>query len=202
MTVPIILVTAIVSYIGFQKRDFFARFLFNPYQVFFRREWHRMLTHGFLHADWLHLIINMMVLWSFGLAVEQYFSQLTQSPGFVFLLFYLIAIVVSSLPTLWKHKEDYHYNAVGASGAVSAVLFASILFNPWQKVYFYGILGVPGILMGVGYLWYSRYMAIRANDNINHDAHFFGAVFGFVFPLFLEPRLIIHFLKALMSFSF
>lgn len=199
-TVLLVLSTGLLSIIGFRDPRFFGKWLFNPFQIYHRKEWYRQLSHGFLHADWVHLIINMLVLWSFGQAVEQNFSTLVPYPEWLFLGFYLVAVPISSIPTLLKQKENYHYQAVGASGAVSAVLFASIFFDPLGKVYLYGLIGIPGILMGIAYLFYSGYMARKGGDNINHDAHFYGAVFGFFFPLILKPALILSFLEKLTDF--
>jgi membrane associated rhomboid family serine protease len=120
----------------------------------------------------------------------------------VYLLFYFAAIIVASLISLFRHKDDIWYNAVGASGAVSAVIFFFIFFNPWEMLYFYGILPIPGIIMGVLYLIYSQVMSRRGTDNINHDAHLVGALFGFIFPLIINYRLIGYFVDKLLSFSF
>jgi len=152
----------------------------------------------------MHLIVNMIVLFFFGPYVEEYLKQILPGkiPGLdhiVYLLFYFASIIVSSLLSLFKHKGNAFYNAVGASGAVSAVLFFFIFFRPWEMLYFYGIIPIPGIIMGVLYLAYSYYMSRKGEDNINHDAHFIGAVFGFIFPLFIDPRLILYFLSQLKS---
>jgi membrane associated rhomboid family serine protease len=109
---------------------------------------------------------------------------------------------VASLVSLFRHKDDVWYNAVGASGAVSAIIFFFIFFNPWELIYFYGIIPVPGIIMGVLYLAYSQFMSKREADNINHDAHLTGALFGFLFPLLIDYRLIHYFITQLMSFNF
>jgi len=149
----------------------------------------------------------MLVLFSFGSALELYFTELKNTeilkynPSFFYIILYLSALVISSLTTLKKYKDDYNYNAVGASGAVSTVLFACIFFNPWQKLLFWAIIPVPGILFGVLYLWYSQYMSKRSNDNINHDAHFLGALYGLTFPVLLEPRLFYVFFNQLIHFK-
>jgi membrane associated rhomboid family serine protease len=206
MTYILIIFTALVSIPAFSNHEWFSKLQFNPYQVYHRREVYRLLTHGFLHANWMHLIVNMMVLYFFGPTVEQYMRQIL-SPEMqhwsklVYLLFYLCSIVVSSLISLYKYRDNVGYNAVGASGAVSAVIFFYIFFNPWERIYFYGILPVPGIIMGVLYLVYSQYMSRRGTDNINHDAHMVGALFGFIFPLFINFHLISYFLDKLLSVS-
>ncbi len=204
MTIFIIIITVATSVLAFYQDGVMSRLLFNPYQVFHRKEIYRLITHGFLHADWVHLGINMIVLYSFGRNVEAWMGQLKQqglinNPLFVYGILYFGGIVISSLITLYRHRNNVYYNSVGASGAVSAVIFTSIFFAPLAKIYFFGIIPIPGILFGLLYLIYSSYMSRRSTDNINHDAHFAGAVFGFIFPAFIDFRLIEHFLGA---FSF
>jgi membrane associated rhomboid family serine protease len=206
MTYILIVFTALVSIPAFNNQIWFSKLQFNPYQVYHRREIYRLLTHGFLHANWMHLIVNMMVLFFFGPAVEQFLRQILSAEmqhwsRLVFLLFYFSAIVAASMISLFKYKDNIWYNAVGASGAVSAVIFFYIFFNPWERIYFYGILPVPGIIMGVLYLVYSHYMSHKGTDNVNHDAHMVGALYGFIFPLFINYRLIQYFLDRLFNVS-
>jgi membrane associated rhomboid family serine protease len=205
MTYLIIAFTAIISILSFRNSAYFSKLQFNAYQIYHRKEWYRLLSHGFLHANWTHLIVNMLVLFIFGPVVENLFKQ----HGFggsvrlyplIFLLFYLSAIVLSSLLSLFKQRNNAWYNSVGASGAVSAIIFSYIFFNPWKKIYIYGILPVPGIILGAVYLIYSQYMSKRNVDNINHDAHFVGAVFGFLFPVIMDYSLMGNFIRDLVSF--
>ena len=186
MTTIIIIITTVFSISAFSRRELFYKFQLNSYQIYHRKDYKRILTHGFLHADWIHLIINMIVLYSFGNAVENYFNYYFKFPIFYFIIFYIFGIIISSIISVFKHKDNYNYNAVGASGAVSAIVFTSIFFNPWQKIYFYGIIGVPGIILGILYLIYSYYMSKKSKDNTNHDAHFIGAIFGLIFPLIID----------------
>jgi membrane associated rhomboid family serine protease len=203
MTIIIIGITALISIAGFNNRQLFAGFQFNAYRIYHHKEWHRLLTHGFLHTNYTHLIVNMLVLFMFGTAAERWL-QVLESDGIikyyrlVFVLFYITAVILASLTSLFRHKEDAWYNSVGASGAVSAVLFFNIFFNPWEKLYVYALIPVPGIILGAVYLIYSHFMSRKEADNINHDAHLLGAVFGFVFPLFLDIRLINHFIHELL----
>jgi membrane associated rhomboid family serine protease len=207
MTYLLIAFTALVSIPAFKNHEWFSRLQFNAYQAYHRREVYRLLTHGFLHANWMHLLVNMFVLFFFGPVVEQT-MQVILGPGLerwyrmVFLLFYFLGIVIASLMSLYKHREDPWYNSVGASGAVSAVIFFYIFFNPWEMMYIYGILPVPGIILGVLYLAYSHFMSHRGTDNVNHDAHLIGALFGFIFPLIINFRLIGVFLDRLLTFPF
>ena len=197
-------VTALTTWQTWKDQSGFFKLQFNAYQVYHRKEWYRLLTHAFLHVNLTHLLINMFVLWSFGSAILYIFSEVPpfdKMPLVHFIILYLGAVVFSSLYSLAKHKDNPHYNAVGASGAVSAVVFTSIFFAPWHLIYFFGIIPIPGILFGVIYLIYSYRMAQRGKDNIGHDAHFWGAVFGFAYPLMVEPQLVVAFIKNLMEFN-
>ncbi len=206
MTYMIIVFTALISITAFNNHEWFGKLQFSPYQVYHRKEVYRLLTHGFIHANWTHLIVNMLVLFFFGPVVEHYMQQIL-GPGLqpwyrmIYLLFYFAGIVVASLPSLFRYRDNVWYNAVGASGAVSAVIFFYIFFNPWKNIYFYGLLPVPGIIMGVLYLIYSHYMSRRGTDNVAHEAHLVGALFGFVFPLFIDFHLIRYFLDQLLTMS-
>ncbi len=205
MTLIIIIVTLIISVIAFYSEEIMSKMMLNPYQVYHKREWYRMITHGFLHADWTHLIINMIVLYSFGSNVEGWFRKLKMagyidSVAVTYSLLYFGGIVVSSMITLFRHRNNRWYNSVGASGAVSAVIFTSIFFNPLDRLYFFAVIPIPGIVFAILYLVYSSYMSRRSRDNINHDAHFLGAVYGFVFPFLIDLDLISHFLEGLSVF--
>lgn len=202
VTIVIVIVTAIISFIAFQNPVLMSRYDFSPYRISERKEYFRFVSHAFLHADWVHLAINMIVLFSFGIYVEKEFSLLEdagsiRSGSLSYLLLYFSAIIVSGLTTFLKKRKDPYYIAVGASGAVSAVLFTSIFFSPLEKLLLYGILPMPGIVFGVLYLAYSSYMGRKDKDHINHDAHLWGAIYGMVFPLFLDPGLINHFIRQI-----
>jgi membrane associated rhomboid family serine protease len=201
ITLAISLATGLVSFAAFRNNKIAEKLKFNAYLITQHKQWYRIITHAFVHADWAHLLINIMVFISFGNNVEQYFILYFNSKGKIyFLILYFLSIIFSSLYDLVKQKNNYHYNAVGASGAVSAVLYASVFFEPLAKVYFFGILPIPGILFAILYLFYSYYMAKKSNDNIGHYAHFWGAVFGFLFPLFLNPQLFSIFIDKLFNF--
>src|SRR5690606_25540007 len=153
---------------------------------------------GFIHADWMHLGFNMLTLYFFGRLVEEYFRQLF-APG-VFVLFYLVAMIVADIQTYLQHRDDYYYRSLGASGAVSAVLFASILFDPWSKIYLFFIpIGIPAFIFGAVYLGYCIYMSKRGQDNINHTAHLWGALFGILFLVAFEPKIIPYFVQQLLA---
>jgi membrane associated rhomboid family serine protease len=199
LTEIIIILTCLISIIGFQNHEFFYKTQFNPYQVKYSKEWFRFFTHAFLHADWMHLIVNMFVLYFFGRNVEMYFQYyLPENESALFLMMYFGAILFAVLPTYKKYNEDWNYNSVGASGAVSAIVFSSIMFDPLKKICLYGILCFPGIAWGVFYLGYSWYMGKKGGDHINHDAHFVGAVFGLIFTIGCKPELLINFIEKLI----
>lgn len=202
MTLIIVLITSVVSVLAFSRPELMYKLQFNPYQVYHRKEYYRILTHALLHGDWVHLFVNMFVLFSFGNAVEMYFGRLEamgviRFPVLIYLLLYISAVMVSSLTTLFKHKDNHWYNSVGASGGVSAVVFTSIFFAPWQNLYLYAIIPIPGVVFGILYLAYSHYASRKASDNINHDAHFIGAVFGLFFPLLVDFSLLGPFIEQL-----
>ena len=201
-TLLIIIVTIVISILAFSNRELFLKAQFNAFQVYHRKEIYRLLSHGFIHANWWHLGINMFVLYSFGSQVEYIFHSLSEagylkSPVFAFLLLYFVAIIFSSTISLVKHKDNAWYNAVGASGAVSAIVFFTIFFDPWDPLQLYFFIPVPRIIFAVLYLLYSQYMARRGGDNIGHDAHFLGAIFGFIFPLFIHIDLYKYFIAKL-----
>ncbi|RPH31273.1 MAG: rhomboid family intramembrane serine protease [Bacteroidales bacterium] len=202
MTIIIIIVTVGISMLAFSNREIMDKLQFTPYRTIHNKEWHRLFTHGFVHADYMHLFINMFVLYSFGAAVESIFKSLQYS-GIIqswvlhFSVLYFGGIVIASLTTLKKHKDNFYYHSVGASGAVSAIVFTFIFFDPLQKLLFMFIIPIPAIVFGVLYLAYTHYMSKKGGDNINHDAHFIGSVFGFVYPLLINPKLFFVFLERL-----
>lgn len=189
LTLAIIVFTSIISISAFNNHRLFYKMDFAPYKVKELNEWWRFFTHAFLHGDWMHLLINMFVLFFFGRAVEVYLDHYLGDKGwFYFILLYIGGIVFAVLPTLKKHKNDPNYHSVGASGAVSAVLFSSVIFSPATSICLYGLLCLPGIIWAVIYLGYSYYMSKKEGDFINHDAHFWGAVFGVVFTFVAVPE--------------
>jgi membrane associated rhomboid family serine protease len=194
--------------IGFTSLVSIAAFN-NPYWVYKMKHWpveearngeyYRWLTSGFLHANPAHLIFNMITLYFFGNIVEQWFMfKFPEAGGILFLCFYLLAIAAASSATYFKYRESPGFASIGASGAVAAVLFMSILILPTNKIYLFFIpIGIPGFIFGILYLYYSAYSARRGGDNIDHSAHYFGALFGFFFPIVLEPELARTFLLQL-----
>lgn len=203
MTFYIVILTIAISIWAFYSNEIMDKLIFNAYSVNRKNEWYRFITCGFIHADWLHLIINMLVLFSFGSQVEhEYDYYFGNKSTYYFLLLYFGGIIVSILPSYVNQKDKPGYNSLGASGGVSSIVFAYIIFNPVQKIYLYGIIGLPGILMGGAYLIYSFYMDKKGGDNVNHNAHFWGAIFGVIYTLALKPGLFSHFIEQMKHFSF
>ena len=184
-----------------KRADIFERMLFHAPSVHYRREWYRVISYGFLHSGWGHLFINMFVLWMFGKNVEATYAYLFGTKGhFLYLFLYLSAIIISTLYDLKKRKDDYNYRAVGASGAVSAVLFSYIFLYPTQSVYFFFIpIPIPAFIFGIFYLIYSSYMAKKNIDNVGHDAHFWGGVYGLLFLIPFNWELIFSFFNQIMD---
>ncbi len=196
------LVTVGISIWAFNSRQILEKFIMSPYAVVHEKQWWRIITHAFIHADWMHLIFNMIALWSFGVAVEHYFSMITPMPHAQFYIMYFGAVIFSSIPDLMKKRNNPNYLSLGASGGVSAVIFAAIFFDPWNLIYIF-FLPCPGIIFGVLYLVYCSYQSKKGNvDHINHDAHFYGSVFGFIYPILIEPSAIQYFIHQLMHPNF
>ena len=207
ITYIIIAITVIISIIGFSNRQLFYNLSLNPYNIIKKNQWHRLITHAFLHGDYTHLFVNMFVLWSFGTNVERIFKALYAQGAIEhyqlnYVLLYLGAVVFSSLPDLITKRNQYMYNSIGASGAVSAILFASIFFNPWGTISLYAIIPIPSIVFGICYVWYETYLGKKGGDNINHFAHLWGALYGVLFVIAMKPSLFLGFISALMNPNF
>ncbi|MDP2336530.1 MAG: rhomboid family intramembrane serine protease [Bacteroidota bacterium] len=198
MTIILIAITVVVSYAAFKSPKLMAQLQFNASKIYYKKEYHRLITHAFIHANWEHLFVNMIVLFSFGTAIEAYFKyNFGNNSILYYTLLYFGGILVSNIYALIKHRNNFFYNSVGASGAVSAVLFAAIFFDPWNMIYFFGILPIPGIVFAVLYLVYSYQMSNKQKDNVAHDAHFLGALYGFIFPILINPGLFETFIDKL-----
>lgn len=189
ITYFIIALTAIITYQAFESGSLMSKYRFNAFAVVHRREYWRLFSHILVHADWGHLIFNMLTLFFFGTGVESVLKYYFGGIGiFYFIVLYVAGGVFSTLYSIYQHRNHSGYNAIGASGAVSSVLFASILFSPQSSIYLFMIpIGIPAYIFGMLYLAYSAYMVKNGHDNIGHDAHFWGAVFGFIFPIILNP---------------
>jgi len=201
ITIILIFITVPISILAWKNTVLFEKLRFNASRIVYGKEYHRLITYAFLHGNWAHLFINMFVLWSFGRHVEDTFIYIWGMKGmFLFLFFYLTAIVISTLSDVKQQKENYGYNAVGASGAVSAVVFAFILIYPLEKIRFFFIpIDIPAFVFGGLYLLYSTYMSKKQMDNIGHNAHFWGGIYGFLFPILFKKALIVSFLMQIFN---
>jgi membrane associated rhomboid family serine protease len=199
VTVILIALNLISSLIGFNSRDFMSKAIMWPYGVKRNKEYFRFISSGFLHADFVHLFFNMFTLYFFGTALEKIFEIYNLGGIYAYLALYISGLVVSDLPSYFKHKDDRDYHSLGASGAVSAVVFAVILFNPWESIYLYGAFKISALVYAILYVAYCIYMGKQGNDNINHDAHLWGSIFGFAFALVLVIALQPDLLKIIIE---
>lgn len=191
ITLALIVITCVISFYALNNNSFLESWMMNPYKVMQRGQYYRLLTSGFIHADFGHLFFNMFSFYFFGSQIESIFTQLFGGAGALYLvLFYLAGIIISDIPTLLKHKNDPGYNSLGASGGVSSVIFGAILFFPLNKIYLYGIISFPGFVFGILYIGYSVYESRRGAGRINHDAHLYGALFGILFMGVVYPPVI------------
>ncbi|MHA8062705.1 rhomboid family intramembrane serine protease [Aquirufa aurantiipilula] len=172
----------------------------NPYKINRRKEYWRFITSGFIHADFTHLFFNLFSFFFFGLQLENIFSILFPESGqLIFVIFYVTAIVAADLPTFFKQGKNPYFNSLGASGAVSAVIFAGILFFPTEKIYLFGVLGIPGFIYAGLFTWYSIAMDRRGRDYVNHSAHLYGGLYGLVFVTLLYPKVWLTFVEQVKA---
>lgn len=191
--------TVIISIMAFNNIDLFHNLKFNAYLIKYKKQWYRFFSYALVHAGWMHLIFNMYVLWSFGDIVEYVLKNNFGTQGILYYaLLYIGGIIFSTLFDFKKHKDDPYYNAVGASGAVSAVVFASILLYPSGSIFIFPIpFPLPSWVFGIAYLIFSAYMGKRGQDNIGHNAHFWGAIFGIVFTVITLPGTVQNFFTTI-----
>lgn len=186
-----------LSILAFQNQKIKINLVQYPWLMIRENQWYRLITHAFIHDDLVHLLFNMIALWSFGNYVYNSLVMITPVPEAHFYGMYMAAIVFSSISDIIKKRNNPHYGSLGASGAVSAVIFLSILLDPWTLIIIL-FIPCPGIVFGVIYLIYSSYMSKKNDASINHDAHFYGAVFGLIYPLFFAPEIYSNFIDHLL----
>lgn len=208
ITIIIIIITCLVSFTAFSNQKIIDDLIFYPPAVANQNQWYRFFTCGLIHADFAHLAFNMYALYLFGENVENTFTVVFGERGKLFyLLMYVSALGICLLPTYAKNKDNYHYRSLGASGAVSAVVFAFILFNPLLGL---GLLFIPiyiaGFLFGILYLVISNWMEKRGGGSINHSAHIWGSIYGVVFiivmaKLFSDTPVLGHFIDQVTNMT-
>lgn len=197
-TVSIVIITVIISLIAFSNQNVMNRLIFWP-PAMQRGQYDRFITHGFIHADGTHLLFNMITLFFFGSVIESFYRDYLYEMGFV--LFYVGGLIAAIIPSYLKHKNDHHWASLGASGAVSAVLFAYILFQPWKLIFVF-FIPVPAIIFAVLYVAYSVWSGKKGNSNVNHSAHLWGAAYGVIVTILIEPQIISHFFHQLTQLPF
>jgi membrane associated rhomboid family serine protease len=186
----IFIFTIITSIYAFNDQQLYGKFMLHPYTVSKGKNLYTFITSGLINADYMHLFFNLFTIFFFAFSLEKMIGH------WQFGLLYFASLILSDIPSVIKHKNHFWYNSLGASGAISAVLFSYILFKPLTII---GVMFIPmpAILFAVLYLAYSWYMAKNAKDNIGHDAHFFGAITGLIFTLIFVPGIVPHFLSSL-----
>jgi membrane associated rhomboid family serine protease len=196
MTTPvasfIFAITIATSVWAFSNENIYANMILHPYSVSRGQRVYTVITSGLIHNDWMHLFFNMLSYFFFAFRLEVYLGH------WQFGLLYILSLILSDLPTVYKHRNDDWYHSLGASGAVSAVIFGFIMFDPLSKMMIMPIpIGIPAVLFGVLYLVYCNYASKNARDNVNHDAHMFGALSGLLITIVLNPHVVHSFLEQI-----
>lgn len=202
-TITLIIITVALSVYAQNTPGIKSQWMMNPYQAYHRKQYYRFITSGFIHDDWMHLGFNMFTMMFFGQVIEttymMYFG--IQTGQFLFLVLYIGGIVVSDIPNFLRYKDAPAYNTLGASGGVSSVIFACILFNPLANICLYALLCLPGFILGTFYIIYSATLARGSHDNVNHNAHLYGALFGLAFSIAILPQVVPHFFQQLANWK-
>lgn len=183
-TLAILVVAGVCTHVGFTRREFMDRFLFSPQEILRKREYYRLVTSGFLHADWMHFAFNAFTLYSFGSGIEVVFGL----PEFLVIFF--ASVIGGNLLSLWLHRE-HEYRALGASGGVCGIIYASIFLLPGGSVYLFLLpFPIPASVYAILFLFISIYGIKAARDNIGHDAHLGGAIVGLLVTTALHPAIV------------
>ena len=200
LTLIIVAVSCGISLLCFSNAALFNGLKHHPYIEQNRGQYYRWLTSGFVHGDFIHLFVNMFVLYEFGRTVENYFVQHFGSTGgsLLFAFSYLLIVVMANIPTYFRHHKHYHFASVGASGGVSGIIFIFILLHPWAMLGLFAIIPIPAIIFGVLYLWYSTWASRKQNDMIDHEAHFYGAIAGILVAVVSRPEILSEFINNLI----
>ena len=187
ITLVITAITVIVSLLGFNSQKVIDDLIFYGPAISKRNQYYRFITCGFIHADFMHLAFNMLAFYSFGIGLEKGLFASPEIFGseapFYFVMLYVGALIISSIPDYFKHKDNYHFRSLGASGAVSAVIFACIVLYPTIPISIFFMPRMPGWIFGLIYLGISAYLNKQGGGNINHGAHLWGAIFGIVYTI-------------------
>jgi len=213
ITLVIVAATVLVSLQAFNNRVLFDRLLLNPYSVKHRKEYYRILSHTLIHVDSMHLFFNMFTFWSFGSFLEQYFKSEElfhrffpempfwgASQGTIyFALLYVGGAIIATLPSMRKHSDNIGYNAVGASGAVSAVMMAFMIMFPDFKIFFFFVIPCPAWLGAIIFIGIEHWMSRSGRTQIAHDAHIWGALYGIAFVALLNVEFLRLFAMSVLA---
>jgi len=190
----ILIITLITSLLAFSNEELYGKLMMHPYSVYRKQHVYTLITSGLIHKDWMHLFFNMLSFYFFAFNLEATIGH------WQFAVLYFVSMVLSDLPSVVKHKSDYWYHSLGASGAISAVVFSAILYYPMNKIMIMILpIPMPAIIFGVLYLIYCSYASKYSKDNINHDAHLFGALSGIMITVMLNPKVIGIFLHQITA---
>lgn len=202
ITVVLIAITCLISYQAFRNPSFMGRCMFTPYIIKRDQQFDRFITSGFIHKDGTHLLFNMFTFYFFGRQIEQFLTYYMGEVGggVAYVAFYIIGIIISDIPTYLKQKDNPSYHALGASGGVSATVFASIMLAPLSNICIFGLICLPGFILGILFLIYSVMKGMQDKDGINHDAHLYGALFGILFIFVLTPESAISFFDQIKNY--
>ena len=201
-TLVFIIIITVSSIYGWNNPSFQSKWMFNPYSIYHGKQYYRFLSSGFIHSNLAHLIFNLIALYFFGGVIERIYLKLYGSSGIIlFIITFLAGIIVSNLKTYFKFRNSSYYNSLGASGGVASVLFASIIYKPTVGICIYFAFCMPAFILGAIYLIYSYYSGKRMADNVNHDAHLFGSIFGIVFTILLRPIVLVEFIQQIIEFD-
>lgn len=192
--------TIITSIYAFSNPDIFGKFMLHPYSVSRGQRIYTLLTSGLIHRDWGHLLFNMLTFFFFGFQLERILASVSSWGHTQFALIYIVSLVLSDITTVVKQKDNYNYHSLGASGAICAILFSFILFQPTTSIFLFFIpIPIPAVVFGPLFLLYCVWAAKAARDSINHDAHFYGALVGITITIALYPQVIGHFFSAIQQ---
>jgi membrane associated rhomboid family serine protease len=205
VTYIIIAATVAISFYGFKRQDVLSKLMMSPYQIKNHHQYYRLVSSGLIHADQMHLLVNMFSLFFFGPAVELELRNLFGASGSLyFLALYFIGMVVSDIPSYLKYRNKTNYNSLGASGAIAAVVFAYIIFKPLQDLCIFIGICMPGFILGTLYIVFSYLQGRKPHEklkNINHDAHLYGALFGLIFCIVVYPQSLPNFFEQIMNWE-
>jgi len=188
-------VTIAISFVAFSSDWIYENFILHPASVYRGKNLYTLITSGFIHADLMHLFFNMFSFYFFA------FSLNARLGNWQFTLLYLLSMVLADLPSVAKHKDNYNYRSLGASGAISAVIFSYIMFDPLagMGLIFLPGVNIPAVVFGILYLVYCSYASKKQLGNINHDAHLFGAIAGIMITIILQPHVLGDFVHTISA---